>query len=131
MLILVDSSVWIDYFRNLDLPHVNLLNSLIAQKEQIAIGGVILTEVLQGIREERQFIKVEARLQTLIYLDLTRAHFVTAAQIYRTLRSQGLTIRKPIDCMIAAVALEQQAAILHNDRDFDAIATPFPLQIRR
>jgi hypothetical protein len=123
--------VWIDYFRNLDLPHVNLLNSLIAQKEQIAIGGVILTEVLQGIREERQFIKVEARLQTLIYLDLTRAHFVSAAQIYRTLRSQGLTIRKPIDCMIAAVALEQQAAILHNDRDFDAIATQFPLQIRR
>ncbi len=130
MLILVDSSVWIDYFRNLNLPHVNLLNSLIAQNEPIAIGGVIMTEVLQGIREERQFIKVEARLPTLIYLDLTRTHFVTAAQIYRTLRSQGLTIRKPIDCMIAALALEQQATLLHNDRDFEAIATQFPLQIR-
>jgi hypothetical protein len=123
--------VWIDYFRNLDLPHVHLLNSLIAQNEQVAICGVIMTEVLQGIREERQFIKVETRLQALIYLDLNRSHFVTAAQIYRTLRTHGLTIRKPIDCMIAALALEQQAAILHNDRDFEAIATQFPLQIRR
>jgi predicted nucleic acid-binding protein len=123
--------VWIDYFRKLDLPHVSLLDSLVVQDEEIAICGVIMTEVLQGIRDDGQFLAVEAQLNNLSYLDLTRTHFVTAAQIYRTLRSQGLTIRKPIDCMIAAVALEQQAAILHNDRDFDAIATQFPLQIRR
>jgi len=90
-----------------------------------------MTEVLQGIRDDRQFTAVEAQLNNLSYLDLTRTHFVTAAQIYRTLRNHGLTIRKPIDCMIAAVALEQQAALLHNDRDFEAIATQFPLQIRR
>jgi hypothetical protein len=123
--------VWIDYFRKLDLPHVSLLDSLVVQDEEIAICGVIMTEVLQGIRDEGQFLAVETQLNNLSYLDLTRAHFVTAAQIYRTLRHHGLTIRKPIDCMIAALALEQQAAILRNDRDFEAIATQFPLQIRR
>jgi hypothetical protein len=128
---IVDSSVWIDYFRKLELPHVSLLDSLVVQDEEIATCGVIMTEVLQGIRDDRQFTAVEAQLNNLSYLDLTRTHFVTAAQIYRTLRHHGLTIRKPIDCMIAAVALEQHAALLHNDRDFEAIATQFPLQIRR
>jgi hypothetical protein len=128
---IVDSSVWIDFLLKRDLPHVTLLKTLLHQQEKVATCGVIITEVLQGIRDDRQFLETEKRLYTLIYLDLTRTHFVTAAQIYRTLRSQGLTIRKPIDCMIAAVALEQQAALLHNDRDFEAIATQFPLQIRR
>lgn len=128
---IVDSSVWIDFFRKRDLSHVTLLKTLLPQQEKIATCGVILTEVLQGIRDDKQFREAEKRLYTLVYLDLNRTHFVTAAQIYRTLRTHGLTIRKPIDCMIAALALEQQAAILHNDRDFDAIATQFPLQIRR
>jgi predicted nucleic acid-binding protein len=128
---IVDSSVWIDFLWKKELPHVKLLRTMLEQDEDIATCGVIVTEVLQGIRDDRQFITMEAQLKTLSYLDLSLTHFITAAQIYRTLRSQGLTIRKPIDCMIAAVALEQQAALLHNDRDFEAIATQFPLPIRR
>jgi len=128
---IVDSSVWIDFLWKKELPQVKLLRTMLEQDDDIATCGVIVTEVLQGIRDDRQFITMEAQLRTLSYLDLSLTHFITAAQIYRTLRNHGLTIRKPIDGMIAAVALEQQAALLHNDRDFEAIATQFPLQIRR
>jgi len=100
---IVDSSVWIDFLWKKELPQVKLLRTMLEQDEDIATCGVIVTEVLQGIRDDRQFVTMEAQLRTLSYLDLSLTHFITAAQIYRTLRSQGLTIRKPIDCMIASL----------------------------
>lgn len=89
--------------------------------DDICICGVILTEVLQGIREDTDYTKILARFDSFLFLDLNRRTFMEAAQIYRTLRRRGITIRKPVDCMIAAVAIEHDIPLLHNDRDFDPI----------
>ena len=128
-MILVDTSVWIDFFGEKPLPHVNKLEALIGQGEEIAICGVILTEILQGIRDEKQFHETEERLNTLTFLPMIHNTFIVAAHIYRSLRIQGITIRKSIDCMIAAAALENKAYFLHNDRDFKVIAEHFPLKV--
>ena len=126
--ILVDTSVWIDLFAGRDLPHVRKLESAIAADEELCICGVIMTEVLQGIRDDKNFSSTLRILQDLIYLPETIDTFVRAAKIYRTLRKQGKTIRNPVDCIISSVCLQHGAFILHNDRDFDHIAEAFDLQ---
>ena len=129
-MILVDTSVWISFFRADDLPHVQRLETLIEQGENISLCGVILTEILQGIRDDCAFHRTRAYLDFLQLLPMTQEIFIEAAQIYRTLRTQGITVRKPVDCMIAATALAYNAQLLHNDRDFTAIAQHYPLQIQ-
>lgn len=130
-MILVDTSVWIDFFRGNELPHVQHLEKGIEQGETIVLCGVILTEVLQGIREESAYQRTRRYLEFLQLLPMTQRVFVEAAQIYRALRNQGITVRKPVDCMIAATALVHQTQLLHNDRDFLAIAQHYPLHIVR
>lgn len=128
-MILVDTSVWIDFFRADDLAHVQRLESLIEQGENIALCGVILTEILQGIRDDRAFERTRTYLGFLQLLPMTQEIFIEAAHVYRTLRAKGITVRKPVDCMIAATALVHQVQLLHNDRDLAAIAQHYPLQI--
>jgi predicted nucleic acid-binding protein len=126
---LVDTSVWIDFFSARNTPQVATLESLIEQSEDLCLCGVILTEVLQGIRDDNHCRKTEAALSNLIYLPMNRDTFLLAAAIYRTLRSQGVTIRNSLDCMIAAVCIEHTVQLLHNDRDFDPIANVFDLRV--
>jgi predicted nucleic acid-binding protein len=83
---LVDTSVWIDFFRGIDLPHVQRLEALIQQGENIALCGLILTEILQGIRDDNAFERTQTRLEPLLMLPMTKPIFVQAAVIYRTLR---------------------------------------------
>lgn len=128
-MILVDTSVWIDFFRASDLPHVQRLEKFIDLGENIALCGVILTEILQGIRDESTYHRTRSYLEFLRFLPMTQEVFIEAAQIYRSLRAKGITVRKPLDCMIAATALVHQAQLLHNDRDFMAIAQHYPLQV--
>ena len=91
--------------------------------EDVCVCGVILTEVLQGIRDDKEYGHTLTAFGTFIHLPMTEMTFIRAAELYRTLRRRGLTIRNAVDCMIAAVALEHDVALLHNDRDFDAIAS--------
>ncbi len=126
---LVDTSVWIDFFAARDTPPVALLESLIEQGEDLCLCGVILTEVLQGIRDDTQYDKTSAIFSNLIFLPMNRDTFFIAASIYRTLRSKGITIRNSIDCMIAAVCIEQKVRLLHNDRDFGHIGRAVDLDI--
>ena len=121
MMVVVDTTVWIDFFAGQESPHVADLESLVRNKDDICICGVILTEVLQGIRKEREYKKTKERFDILIFLPMTHETFVKAADIYRFLRRKGITIGKPIDCMIASVAIENDIRLLHNDRDFDPI----------
>lgn len=127
-MILVDISVWIDFFAGRDLPHVQVLEHLIQTDADLALCGVILTEVLQGIANDKQHQQVKEYLQPLIRLDITETVWLEAADLYRTLRKRGITIRKTNDCVIAATALHYQCCLLHNDRDFDAMQPHFPLQ---
>jgi predicted nucleic acid-binding protein len=89
----------------------------------VCICGVILTEVLQGIREDEDHAAASAAFDAFLFLPMTRRTFIRAADLYRTLRRRGVTIRNAVDCMIASVAIEHDIPLLHNDRDFDGIAT--------
>jgi hypothetical protein len=128
-MVLVDTTVWIDFFSDRSEPHVLKLQELIENEEDLFLCGVILAEVLQGIRSETDFIKTKEYLGDLIFLPMRQATFLRSAEIYRSLRKQGITIRKPVDCMIASVAMEYDIHLLHNDRDFDHIAKHSKLRI--
>ena len=120
--VLVDTTVWIDFFAGHDTPQVASLTVLLAGGEDICICGVVLTEVLQGTRAEADYRRTRSRFEDLLFLGMSSGTFIRAADLYRALRHKGITIRKPVDCMIAAVALEHDVPLLHNDRDFDPIA---------
>ena len=126
---LVDTSVWIDFFAGRDLTHVATLDQLILDNEDLALCGIILTEILQGIADDTTYRRVRRSLGTLIMLPMPEAVFVRAADIYRKLRKQGLTIRKTNDCIIAATTLEHHCPLLHNDKDFAPIAECYPLKV--
>ena len=125
----VDTSVWIDLFAGRDSPHVTVLESLIEDRDDICLCGIILTEVLQGIRDDKEYSETESMLANLILLPMTRETFLLAANIYRTLRTRGITMRNSVDCMIATVCIENNARLLHNDRDFDLLAAQSELQV--
>ena len=96
-MILVDTSVWIDFFAGRDLPHVATLEQFILDNEDLALCGIILTEILRGITDDTTHRRVRRYLSPLIMLPMPEAEFVRAADIYRKLRKQGMTIRKTED----------------------------------
>jgi len=121
MIILVDTTVWIDFFAARSLPHVAILEDLIEHREDICTCGIVLTEILQGIRKDTEFKKTRDLFNTLIWLPMPYSVFLHSAKIYRKLRKKGITIRKPLDCMIASAAIEKNIPLLHNDKDFQPI----------
>ncbi len=127
-MILVDTSVWIDFFNAKELPHVVMLETLISQEADIAICGVILTEVLQGISNDTEHKLTQSYLQALVMLEIKENLWLDAAEIYRSLRKKGLTVRKINDCIIAATALYYDCWLLHNDKDFTTIQLLYPLK---
>lgn len=127
-MILVDTSVWIDFFAGRDLPQVQILEYLIQTDADLALCGVILTEILQGISDDKQHQQVRDYLAPLLRLEITEPIWLEAAELYRSLRKKGITIRKTNDCIIAATALHYKACLLHNDRDFAAIQQHYPLK---
>jgi len=128
-MVLVDTTVWIDFFADRNEPQVAMLQELIESEEDLSLCGIILAEVLQGIRSDTDFIKTKEYLSDLIFLPMRHATFLQAAEIYRSLRKKGVTIRKPVDCMIASVAIEYDIDLLHNDRDFNYIAKHSKLRV--
>jgi predicted nucleic acid-binding protein len=128
-MVLVDTTAWIDFFVDRNKPHVGKLQELIESEEDLSLCGVIMTEILQGIRSDRDFFKTKEYLQDLIILPMRHGTFIRAAEIYRSLRKKGITIRKPVDCMIASVAIEYDIHLLHNDRDFNYIAKHSKLRV--
>jgi predicted nucleic acid-binding protein len=120
-MVLVDTSVWIDLFRGKSTPEIRKLERLLGDGEDICTCGVVLTEVLQGVREAADYRRVLSRFDEFLFLPMSRRTFLGAADIYRSLRRKGVTIRKPIDCMIAAASIEHDVLLLHRDRDFEPI----------
>ena len=117
-MILVDTTVWIDFFIGKETQQVDILDFLISEDQDIYICGLVLTEVLQGVREAKQYKEIKTYFDNLIFLPMTQAMYIHSADIYRYLRRKGITIRKPIDCMIASVAIAHKVSLLHNDKDF-------------
>jgi hypothetical protein len=128
--ILVDTSVWIDLFKGNDSLESLQLQNLIANEEEIFLAEIILTEILQGTKYDDEFLQLRNYLLDFPVLSPKSIEtFIDSAQIYRKCRRRGKTIRKTVDCIIAAVCIENDAAILHKDADFDAIAQCTGLQI--
>jgi len=127
--ILVDTSVWIDFFRGVPSREREILKTCLDQREYIATSGIIVQEILQGIREDIQYRETSKFLGFFPQFALQFSDHIAAANIYRQLRKRGLTIRSPIDCMIAALALRCHFLLLHKDRDFPVIAHFYPLQL--
>jgi predicted nucleic acid-binding protein len=117
--ILVDSSVWIDYFRGTATPQAEKLDSLLGS-EPIATGDLILTEVLQGFVSDRDFNQAKKLMTSLVIVDLAgQSITIQAAKNFRALRSLGVTVRKTIDTVIATRCIEGGLPLLYSDRDFD------------
>lgn len=118
-MILVDSSVWIDYFRGTVTPQTEKLDSMLGV-EPIATGDLILTEVLQGFTTERDFNQARTLMTSLVIVDLGGQEVaIQAARNYRLLRALGVTVRKTIDTVIATRCIESGLTLLYSDRDFD------------
>jgi len=119
--ILVDSSVWVDYFRGKPTAQTVLLEGLLDSQE-IAIGDLIFTEVLQGCRFDKEFNEVRRLLARLDLVVLGGEDVVVqAARNYRKLRSLGITVRGTIDVVLATRCIVSGHQLLHSDRDFDAL----------
>ena len=128
-MVLVDTTVWIDFFRGHSTPEVGKLKRLLAETCGVVTCGVVLMEVLRGIREDADHRLARAQFDAYMLLPMSRKTYLTAANIYRKLRRRGITIRKSVDCMIAAVAIEYDLPLLHNDRDFDPIEAHCGLKV--
>jgi predicted nucleic acid-binding protein len=126
--ILVDSSVWIDHLNDAATEAVRRLRELIPARP-LLVGDLILCEVLQGLRSEREARLVERALRrfaTVSLLDPDLA--VKAATNYRSLRAKGITIRKTVDLIIGTFCIERGHVLLHDDRDFEPMVRFLGLQ---
>ena len=125
---LVDTSVWIDFFRARATPAVERLKQLLGADLEVGVSATILQEILQGTADERQFTKYRSCFETQpIYLPRDPiATAVAAARLYFDCRRRGITVRSSNDCLIAQTALEHGLILLHDDEDFRRIATVLP-----
>lgn len=128
-MILVDSSVWIDYFKGAITPQTEELDRLLG-REPLAIGDLILTEVLQGFDDQRDFDIVREMLTSLAVVELGGQKIaLQSAKNFRALRRLGVTVRKTIDTVIATRCIADGYSLLHNDRDFDPFARHLGLRV--
>lgn len=128
-MILVDSSVWIDYFRGAVTAQTEKLDRLLGH-EPLAVGDLMLTEVLQGFSKERDFNEAQRLLTSLMVVELGgREIAIQAARNFRVLRNLGVTVRKTIDAIIATRCIASGYDLLHNDRDFEAFAAHLGLRV--
>jgi len=117
--ILVDSSVWIDYFRGTPTPQAEKLDSLLGS-EPVVTGDLVLTEVLQGFGSEHDFNQAKKLLTSLVVVDLVGQDIaIQAARNFRALRALGITVRKTIDTVIATRCIASGLTLLYSDRGFD------------
>jgi predicted nucleic acid-binding protein len=119
-MIVVDTSIWIDYLRGVGSDRIEKLRTLMRRQPELLIGDLILCEVLQGCRSEAEATEVEAALREFAIVPLcTPDVAVAAAANYRLLRRRGVTIRTTIDMIIGTFCIERGHRLLHSDRDFE------------
>jgi len=130
-MVIVDTTVWVDYFRGVKHPQSLWLETE-SQRRRLGLTDLILSEVLQGIREDQEFLKVQAELSkfevfTTGGIDLA----IRSAENFRKLRKKGFTIRRVADCWIATFCIREGHELLHRDRDFDPFESEMGLRVVR
>lgn len=125
-MVLVDSSVWISYFKNHKLPQVQTLNDLL-EENQVLMCELVMMEVLRGMSDQQEFNKVKA-----LFLDMQQVvvsspqKWIESIDWYRSIRKKGYTIRSQVDILLAMFCYENGIQLLHNDYDFDTINQFYP-----
>lgn len=129
-MILVDSSAWIEFQRATESPVDHRLTAALSAEEPLATTGMVVLEILAGARDQRHAEELRALLARCRFLTLEEpSDHEAAAALYRACRRQGSTVRRLPDCLIAAVAIRNDAAVLHADADFDALARHTTLSV--
>ena len=130
-MILIDTSIWINVLgKKQSVSYANELQELIAGRD-IAFTRFQQLELLQSCKSEKEWLRLSEYLEAQDYLETQPSTWKSAARIFYELRRKGITVRSPIDCCIAQIAIERRVLLVHNDRDFDVIAKTFPLQHKR
>jgi predicted nucleic acid-binding protein len=128
-MVIVDTTVWIDYLRGSQNPETRWLDREL-QGQRLGLTDLILCEVLQGIRDQGNFMRVQRELLKFQVFQTGGVGLaVAAAQNYRSLRENGHTVRKTIDCLIATFCLQAKHELLHRDHDFDPFEKVLGLQV--
>lgn len=128
-MVIVDTSVWVDYFNDRDTPQVARLESLLDIRS-IAIGDLILCEILQGMRTEGRAAQTLRVLSEYVLIPMLNTRLaIRAAAHYRHLRQRGITVRSTADCLIATAVIDGDHVLLHNDRDFDQFEKHLGLRV--
>lgn len=129
-MILIDTSAMIEFLNKTGTQADRSVEQLITSNADVALAQITLTEILQGIKDDKEHQEVKASLLAFPCLSLKGMEsYLAAAELYRSCRKRGFTIRSTVDLLIAQTAMEYNAQLLHNDRDFDAITTFCDLQI--
>jgi len=130
-MILIDTSIWINVLgKKQSANYANTLQELISGRD-IALTRFQQLELLQGCDSEKEWLRLSEYLEGQNYLETKSSTWKSAARIFYELRKKGITVRSPIDCCIAQIAMERRVLLIHDDRDFDVIAKSFPLQQKR
>lgn len=128
-MVIVDTTVWVDYFRGVQNPETSWLDQQIPQ-QRLGLTDLILCEVLQGIPNRNTFLQVSQELSRFQVFEAGGTELaIAAAENYRDLRSRGYTVRKTIDCWIATFCLRSDHELLHRDRDFEVFERMLGLRV--
>jgi predicted nucleic acid-binding protein len=128
-MLVVDSTVWIDYFNGIESPQTDYLNSIL-ETTPILVGDLMLAEVLQGFRQDIDFEKARRAFGKYLQANLINPDLaIQSARNYRILRQKGFTVRKTIDNLIATYCIENDHELLHNDSDFDGYEKHLGLRV--
>ena len=131
MRVLVDTSVWIDFFNGHPSPEAEILAGLIEDEVELLTCGVVVAEFMQGIRDKKALERLEFHFRDMDWLTPEEPQtYLSAAELYRRLRAQGITIRSTIDCLIAVLAQDHGAFLLAKDRDMRLIVESGLLEVR-
>ena len=122
-MILIDTSAFIEFLNHTGSPFDKEIENLINSDEELALAEITITEILQGIKDDKYFNEIKNSLTAFpIYSLKSTDSYIAAAALYRKCRKKGLTIRSTIDLLIAQIALEHDLVLMHNDKDFQSIA---------
>jgi predicted nucleic acid-binding protein len=128
--VIVDTSVWIDFLNGQASREADVLAQAIAEGDTIHLPGLVLTEILLGLKNDAQARRVESLLDAFDWVEgPTRQDHVAAAKLYRQCRAKGITVRSTIDCLIAQLCIRENLPLLAKDRDFAEMAKVVPLAV--
>ena len=128
-MLIVDSSVWIDFFAGRELAHVQRLDAALLSDEEIGVPDIVRLEILSGVRKDVTLRKITANLNALRRVAARDDDWDEAAALYRTCRRNGVTIRSVVDCLIARLTMREDALLLAHDHDFAMMAPHCKLRL--